>query len=153
MFAPHFPQIKAYFILEYRFKFLMSYFSLKSYIHLDCLGNITVITLNVVTSNNRVIILTWCYMHHHGPLGSSWFPFIDLGQENFHLCASTISEAGKNKHGKLSIAFYCFYTKGRHITSHMSLSNESHMSVINFKEVRAVHFSHLTERQTARKYL
>lgn len=63
------------------------------------------------------------------------------------------AEAGRKEHGELSIVSYCFYTKVkvRHIIyPPISLSHESHMSMPNFKEVRAGHSYHLTGRQRAR---
>lgn len=136
MFAPYFPQIEAYFILEQHIQILISYFPLKSYIHLDCLGNITVMALNFSGLKQQGRNFHSCYIHPHGILGFSWSSFIDPGQENFHLGASVIAEAGRKEHGELSIAFYYFYMKVRHVIfPPSSLSAESHMSMTHSKDV------------------
>lgn len=131
-----FPKLKLILFLNSIFRFLISYFPLKSYIHLDCLGNIIVMALNLSGLKQQGRNFHLCYIHPHGILGFSWSSFIDPGQENFHLGASVIAEAGRNEHGELSIAFYYFYMKVRHVIfPSSSLSAESHMSMTHSKDV------------------
>lgn len=77
---------------------------------------------------------------------------MDLDQENFHLCASVIAQAGSKEHGDLSTGSYYPYTKVRHIISpHISFSNESNTP--NFKEVKIVHSWTFDLKAENQKYL